>query len=107
MFAYREVPEQTLGFSPFELVYGWPLKGLMSLIKDQWISHDDDKNVISYVLEMRNMMVDCMKIAHKTLYKAQSDMKTWYDQNAKERSFEIGDKVLILLPTCARSLEAQ
>ena len=22
LFAYREVPEQTLGFSPFELVYG-------------------------------------------------------------------------------------
>ena len=31
----------------------------------------------------------------------------WYDQNAKERSFEIGDEVLILLPMCACSLEAQ
>ena len=33
-------------------------------------------------------------------------MKTWYDQNSKLRKFDEGDEVLVLLPTCERSLES-
>ena len=56
---------------------------------------------------MRDKLRSCMKLAHETLYKAQVDMKTWYDKNTKERAFEAGDEVLIFLPTSTRALEAQ
>ena len=37
LFAYREVPQETTGFSPFELLYGWEVRrteGVMGAI--QW-----------------------------------------------------------------------
>jgi len=36
LFAYREIPVETLGFSPFELLYGYPVKGPLSLLRSTW-----------------------------------------------------------------------
>ena len=35
-FAYREAPQESLGFSPFELLYGWPVRGPMQIRKQLW-----------------------------------------------------------------------
>jgi len=40
-----------------------------------------------------------LKIAHEELQKAQQKEKHYYDRKAKERKFQPGDKVLVLLPT--------
>jgi len=40
LFSYREVPVENLGFSPFELVFGRNVKGILQLIKNSWL-HDD------------------------------------------------------------------
>ena len=34
LFAYREVPQESLGFSLFELVYGRSVRGHMSILKE-------------------------------------------------------------------------
>lgn len=34
LFEYREVPQASLGFSPFELVYGRHVKGLLTILKE-------------------------------------------------------------------------
>jgi len=36
LFAYREVPQESLGFSPFELLYGRTVRGPMSILKELW-----------------------------------------------------------------------
>jgi transposase InsO family protein len=36
LFAYREIPVEPLGFSPFELLYGRAVRGPLSLLKSQW-----------------------------------------------------------------------
>ena len=33
LFAYREVPQESLGFPPFELIYGWPVSGPMQVLR--------------------------------------------------------------------------
>ena len=33
LFAYREVPQESSRFSPFELLYGWPVRGPMTILK--------------------------------------------------------------------------
>ena len=39
LFAYREVPQESLGFSPFEMLYGRSVRGPMSILKELW-THD-------------------------------------------------------------------
>ena len=42
LYAYREVPVETLGFSPFELLFGKNPGGMLTLIHDAWASNDAD-----------------------------------------------------------------
>ena len=43
----------------------------------------------------------------KTLQKVQEKQKAYYDQRAKPRSSNVGDKVLLLLPTDSNKLFLQ
>ena len=36
LFAYREVPQESTGFSPFELLYGRTVRGPMAVLRDLW-----------------------------------------------------------------------
>ena len=40
LFSYREVAQASLGFSPFELVYGRSVRGPMSVLRDIWADED-------------------------------------------------------------------
>ena len=55
VYAYREVPVETLEFSPFELLFGKNPRGMLTLIRDAWTSNDADvstnkRNVVEYML---------------------------------------------------------
>ena len=39
VFAYREVPQASTGFSPFELVYGRDVRGPLEVLKEEWVEH--------------------------------------------------------------------
>ena len=43
----------------------------------------------------------------ENLRQAQQKQKTWYDKRARETQFEVGDKVLVLLPTRTEKLLAK
>ena len=107
LFAYREVPEKSTGFSPFELVYGWPVTGPLSLLKHQLLSKHSDMNVVTHVCHIRETLKESMELANSSQLESEKKMKTWYDQKVKLRTFEPGDEVLILLPTSEKSLESQ
>ena len=51
-------------------------------------------------LHMSNMVMENLK-------RAQEQQKQWYDRNARERTLEEGEKVLVLLPTSSNKLLAQ
>src|ERR1700722_230069 len=36
LFAYRSTPQKATGFSPFEMVYGFPIKTPLDLLKEHW-----------------------------------------------------------------------
>ena len=47
------------------------------------------------------------ELARKNLHRGQARMKVWYDQKARERTFDVGDKVLVLLPIAGNPLQAK
>ena len=102
LFAYREVPQESTGFSPFELLYGRAVRGPMFILKELWtkeLEEPEVKNSYQDVFELREKLEDTLKLAHTELQKAQHKGKHYYDRKAKVRRFAQGDKVLILLPT--------
>ncbi|XP_068757966.1 uncharacterized protein [Montipora capricornis] len=102
LFAYREVPQESTGFSPFELLYGRAVRGPMAILKQLWTKEVDEpevKNSYQYVFELREKLEDTLKLAHSELEKAQQKGKHYYDRKSKVRKFQSGEKVLILLPT--------
>ena len=102
LFAYREVPQESTGFSPFELLYGRAVRGPMFILKELWtkeLEEPEVKNSYQYVFELREKLEDTLKLAHTELQKAQNKGKHYYDRKTKVRKFVPGDKVLVLLPT--------
>ena len=108
LFAYREVPNQATGHSPFELLYGREVRGPLSLIKNAWVVKDyTPPNVVQYMLDMRQRMVTLMQDAHENKMVSQQKTKINYDKSAKARIFDVGDKVLVFLPVGASKLESK
>lgn len=109
LFAYREVPQASTGFSPFELLYGWPVQGPLDLLKKEWEETKTaaPEGILSYVLQMRDRLEKYREEAKVNLERAQQDQKRWYDKRARQRELKPGQQVLLLLPTCSNKLLAR
>ncbi|XP_049267363.1 uncharacterized protein LOC125756539 [Rhipicephalus sanguineus] len=102
LFAYREVPQSSLGFSPFDLLYGRYVRGPLAILKELWAADhldDDIKTSYGYVVEVRNRLEDTCRLAKEELQKAKMVQKKHYDRKARPRQLSPGDKVLLLLPS--------
>ena len=110
LFAYREVPQASTGFSPFELLYGHEVRGPLALLRDTWggdQGREGTINVISYVVQMREKLQRMGELAQIHMMEAQKHQKTWYDKSARQRGFQPGQKVLVMLPTSDSKLLAK
>ena len=47
LFAYREVTQESLGFAPFELLYGRTVREPMAFLKELWTKDTHDQEVKS------------------------------------------------------------
>ena len=107
-FAYREVPQSSTGFSPFELVYGCAVRGPLDILRESWeASRWSSESVVSHVLMMREKLAQMSELVQENMKKAQQKQKTWYDRNSREHEFQPADEVLVLLPTTTNKLLVQ
>ena len=107
LFAVREVVQESLGFSPFELVFGRSVRGPLKLVKEKLLSEKTDESVLSYITQLKERLKEACELAHAKLKATQQGMKLWYDKKCKDRSFSPGDKVLVLLPVSGQPLSAR
>jgi hypothetical protein len=106
LFAYREVPQASTGYSPFELLYGRQVRGPLDILREAWMgeSPQPPTNIVDYVLKMRDKLEELSSLAHDNLAQDQASQKTWYDRTARSHTFNPGQKVLLLLPSSESSL---
>ena len=74
LFAIREVPQESLGFSPFELLYGRSIRGPMAILRELWSGEVNDEQVLStyqYVIELRERLEQTCQLARDNLKKVQ------------------------------------
>lgn len=110
LFAYKEVPQASTGFSPFELLYGWQVQGTLDILKSAWTKStagSEERSIVKFIQEMRDCLETYREQARENLQEAQATHKRWYDQRARLRQFQAGQKVLLLLPTSANKLLAK
>ena len=108
LFAVRESVQESLGFSPFELVFGHSVRGPLKLLKEKFLSNDETPlNLLQYVSDFRNRLSRACEVARSNLKTSQGKMKARYDNQAIDRKFKPGDKVLALLPIPDRPLQAR
>merc|ERR1711893_133699 len=110
LFALRDMPTSSLGFSPFELLYGRTVRGPMSLVREIWTNDKVDteiKNEYQYVLDLKDRLYQTWELAHKMLGQMAQKYKRYYDRKARPRQLKVGDKALVLLPTDQNKLLLQ
>lgn len=107
-FTYREVPQAATGFSPFELLYGCQVRGPLDVLHETWEEQTSTpESVVSFVQNVQERLTFARKAAQQNEMKAKKEMKIWYDRTARERSFAVGDMVLVLLPSESNKLRAK
>ncbi|XP_069138852.1 uncharacterized protein [Argopecten irradians] len=110
LFAYREVPQESLGFSPFELLYGRTVRGPMMILRELWtkdVADDDVKTTYQYVVDLRERLEETCKLAQEQLSSAKVRQAKYYNRKAKVRTMESGQRVLVLLSTKRNKLLMQ
>ena len=106
LFAYREVPCESTGYSPFELLYGRTVRGPLAVVKENWLEKKPvEDNLISYVLEVRRRLATMQQMVKANLERTQGKQKRLYDVQSSQRKLEVGDKALVLLPSPGSKLE--
>lgn len=110
LFAYREVPQASTGFSPFELLFGHEVRGPLYLIKEQILNlnqNAEEASMTEYVMSMRDKIRDYMQAANESESIAKRKQKRYYDKATRNRTLNVGDEVLLLLPTSHTKLLAE
>ena len=72
LFAVRESVQESLGFSPFELVFGHSVRGPLKLLKEKFLSNDD---TLQYVSDFRNRLSRACEVARSNFKTSQDKMK--------------------------------
>ena len=85
------------------LLYGRDVRGPLDVLREAWVSDKrSSQDVLSYVLLMRERLSAMMDHVKENLKTAAANHKRWYDRNARDRTFNAGEQVVVLLPTSAQ-----
>ena len=105
LFAYREVPQASTGFSPFEILYGHSVRGPLDILSESWQSSERSKeSVMSHVLSMR-LKLELMKdMAHTNLKSAQDHQRTVLRDSMKRTVWRDSMKRTVLRDSMKRTV---
>uniref|UniRef100_A0AAZ1Y236 Integrase catalytic domain-containing protein n=1 Tax=Oreochromis aureus TaxID=47969 RepID=A0AAZ1Y236_OREAU len=109
LFAIREATQESLGFSPAELVFGHTVRGPLRLLQERRLADQSRPahNVLDYVSSFRERLHAACELARSSLSNAQSNMKERYDRKTLKRTFLPGEHVLVFLPVVGSCLQAR
>ena len=100
LFAYRQTPHTVTGFSPFQLIYGFNVRGPLEILRDNWVDGCvAETTLIDWVEQLKMNLMDFSVIAGDRSALAKCKMKVLYDKSSKPNtSFSPGSMVLVRTP---------
>lgn len=104
LFAHRTSVCEAIGDTPFYCLYGRECR----LPLDVKLLSPADENLTTSALEYRKRIIEnvelAQNLARENLQRAQQNMKDYYDRNAKDPQFEVGQKVWVYTPRTKKGL---
>ena len=108
LWALREVPNETTGVPPWMLVYGRLPRGPLAVLKENWCGLRDaplnlGQSTAEYLTELRNNLEVASAYATEHGKREQQRYVSRYNLRSREKQFDVGDQVLILIPDTTAS----
>ena len=75
LFAVREAVQDSLGLSPFELLFGHTVIGPLNLLKENWLASEIPTNLLDQVSDLYHRLTSDCELAQKNMKVTQSRMK--------------------------------
>ncbi|KAK0055907.1 hypothetical protein Bpfe_014576, partial [Biomphalaria pfeifferi] len=105
----NRIPPVPLGKTPLiETPFKRVSVDILEILKQTWTKdqlNDEVKTVSKYVKDLQERLQDIRSLARSNLIKARKRQEKYYNRRAKERSLNVGDKVLLLLPKNTNKLQ--
>ena len=93
LFAYIQTPHTVIGFSSFQLIYGFNVRGPLEILRDNWVDGCvAETTLIDWVEQLKTNLMDFSALA-------KCKTKVLYDKSSKlNTSFSPGSMVLVRTP---------
>jgi ribosomal protein L21E len=112
LWAYREVPNVTTGAAPFQLMYGRPPQGPLSILKSAWTGEKvgaqfGTETIPQYLRGLKMRLERAAEQAKITTQIQQERMANHYNLRSSCKKFKEGDRVVMLIPDDSNKLYAR
>jgi len=84
------------------VLYGYRVRTPMTLLNRIWTGEEENvevKTAYQYVVDLRERIEETCELARNELEKVQAHNQKYSNQRSRERKFNVGDSVLLLLYT--------
>lgn len=107
LFVIRSQVQSSLGCSAFEMLYGRVPRTLLEITKEAWEHEEpnDTRAMLDYTQELRSKLGKIRELAYSSLERSQTRQKQHYDKGKRWRSVDVGDLVLVLLPSSSHKFQ--
>ncbi|XP_069186505.1 uncharacterized protein [Procambarus clarkii] len=67
LFAVRSVPNESLGISPFEMIYGHSVRGPLEVARDHWLDKETNEDVVVWMSTNKGRLFSAWEMAYENL----------------------------------------
>jgi len=108
LWALREIPNQVTGVPPWLMVFGRLPRGPLAVLKENWTGLRElplslGQTTVEYLNELRQNLEIASSYATEHSKREQHRYISRYNLRAREKSFDVGEQVLILIPDSTSS----
>jgi len=108
MWCLREIPNETTGIAPWTLVMGHLPRGPLSILRDSWCGEESlpvnfGKNATEYLRDLHEKLEVAKTYATSHTEREQNRYASHYNLRSRDKHFDIGEQVLILMPDSTSS----
>ena len=108
LWALREAPNETTGAPPWLIAFGRLPRGPLAILRDSWIGSEDlpfnlGKGITDYLKELRERFDSVEAFAAEHANMKQTQYTNRYNLRSHDKSFDVGEQVLILTPDTTSS----